>query len=86
MTITKIAFTALLFSLTLTACQAQRKPQTVAAKRVATYVAPTASEIEQKVDALLRQMTLEEKVGQMAQITLDVIGKGENRYSSFEPL
>ncbi|MFT2010579.1 glycoside hydrolase family 3 N-terminal domain-containing protein [Pontibacter sp. 13R65] len=87
MTLKNVAFTALLFSLTLTACQAQRKTQSVATKRAtAAYVAPTASEIEQKVDALLRQMTLEEKVGQMAQITLDVIGKGENRYSSFEPL
>lgn len=30
-------------------------------------------------------MTLEEKVGQMAQITLDVIGKGESRHASYEP-
>ncbi len=40
----------------------------------------------QKIESLLSQMSLEEKVGQMAQITLDVVGKGENRYSSFEPL
>ena len=38
-----------------------------------------------RIDALLRKMTLEEKVGQMAQITLDVIGKGKNRFASFEP-
>ena len=31
-------------------------------------------------------MTVKEKVGQMAQITLDVIGKGNDRYTSFEPL
>jgi beta-glucosidase len=30
----------------------------------------------QKVDALLKQMTLEEKVGQMTQVTLAVIAKG----------
>ena len=42
--------------------------------------------VEQKIDALISKMTLEEKVGQMAQITLDVVGKGENRYSSYEPL
>ena len=31
-------------------------------------------------------MTLEEKVGQMAQITLDVITEGDNVFSSDEPL
>ncbi|MNK06395.1 Periplasmic beta-glucosidase precursor [compost metagenome] len=41
--------------------------------------------INQKVDALLAKMTIEEKVGQMAQITLDVIGKGKDRYTSDEP-
>ncbi|WP_421873054.1 glycoside hydrolase family 3 N-terminal domain-containing protein [Marinoscillum sp.] len=39
-----------------------------------------------KVEAILSKMTLEEKVGQMAQITLDVITQGENIYSSHEPL
>lgn len=41
--------------------------------------------LQQKVNALLAKMTLEEKVGQMAQITLDVIGKGKDRFSSDEP-
>ncbi|UII20647.1 glycoside hydrolase family 3 N-terminal domain-containing protein [Fulvivirga ligni] len=41
---------------------------------------------EAKIEALIKKMTLEEKVGQMAQITLDVIGKGDNIYSSYEPL
>ena len=41
--------------------------------------------INKKVDALLAKMTIEEKVGQMAQITLDVIGKGKDRYTSDEP-
>lgn len=44
------------------------------------------ADIDKKVEALLSKMTLEEKVGQMTQITLDVIGKGKDRYSSFEPL
>lgn len=43
------------------------------------------SPLQQKVNALLAKMTLEEKVGQMAQITLDVIGKGNDRFSSVEP-
>ncbi len=38
-----------------------------------------------KIEQLLAKMTLEEKVGQMAQITLDVIGKGKNRFESDEP-
>jgi len=41
--------------------------------------------IDKKVNALLKKMTLEEKVGQMAQITLDVVGKGKSRYESYEP-
>lgn len=40
---------------------------------------------DKKVEALLSEMTLEEKVGQMAQITLDVIGNGEGRFTSKEP-
>ncbi|MGF1923982.1 MAG: glycoside hydrolase family 3 N-terminal domain-containing protein [Bacteroidia bacterium] len=43
------------------------------------------SPIQQKVNSLLAKMTLEEKVGQMAQVTLDVIGKGKDRFSSDEP-
>ncbi|AZQ61383.1 beta-glucosidase [Flammeovirga pectinis] len=42
--------------------------------------------IEEKVDKILMQLTLEEKVGQMTQITLDVITKGENVFVSDEPL
>ncbi len=42
-------------------------------------------QISARADELLSKMTIEEKVGQMTQATLDVIGKGENRYSSYEP-
>lgn len=42
--------------------------------------------IDQKVKALLAKMTLEEKVGQMAQITLDVVTNGKDRFSSYEPV
>jgi beta-glucosidase len=38
-------------------------------------VAPKNADVL-KVDALLKQMTLEEKVGQMTQVTLAVIAKG----------
>ena len=47
---------------------------------------PKAGKTNAKIESLISKMTVEEKVGQMAQATLDVIGKGENRYSSFEPL
>ena len=46
----------------------------------------TDPEINRKVEALLKQMTLEEKVGQMAQITVDVVAKGPNRGESDEPV
>lgn len=45
-----------------------------------------ASDTASKVDALMAKMTLEEKVGQMAQVTLDVITKGKNEFESDEPL
>ncbi|MBU2913406.1 glycoside hydrolase family 3 N-terminal domain-containing protein [Reichenbachiella agariperforans] len=40
----------------------------------------------ERVEKLLAQMTLEEKVGQMAQVTLDVITEGDTEFSSYEPL
>lgn len=43
------------------------------------------SEVGLQVEELLQEMTLEEKVGQMMQITLDVLGKGEDEQSSYEP-
>lgn len=43
------------------------------------------SPYEDKIEAILQKMTVEEKVGQTAQFTLDVIGKGENVYSSHFP-
>ncbi|MBC7653408.1 MAG: glycoside hydrolase family 3 C-terminal domain-containing protein [Oligoflexus sp.] len=46
----------------------------------------TPSTISAKVAQLLSKMTLEEKVGQMAQVTVDVITKGKDRFSSFEPV
>jgi beta-glucosidase len=41
--------------------------------------------IEKQIDSIMAQMTLAEKVGQMAQFTLDVIGKGGGLYASGEP-
>jgi beta-glucosidase len=47
---------------------------------------PRKKSVEADVEALMAKMTLEEKVGQMAQVTLDVITKGKNEYESDEPL
>lgn len=41
--------------------------------------------IEAKVANLVKSMTLEEKVGQMTQVTLDVLLEGQDAQSSFEP-
>src|SRR5438093_3457194 len=38
----------------------------------------TSKDIERKVNDLLKKMTLEEKIGQMTQITLDVVSKGDS--------
>lgn len=43
------------------------------------------SPYEEKIEKLLGRMTVAEKVGQTAQFTLDVIGEGENVYSSHFP-
>ena len=44
------------------------------------------SEIDKKVNNILKSMTLDEKVGQMTQINLTVIAKGPNKWSSSFPL
>lgn len=44
-----------------------------------------SSDLDQRAEKILSQMTLEEKVGQMTQITLDVVGNGESVYSSGIP-
>lgn len=43
------------------------------------------NETDTKIDKMISEMTLEEKVGQMTQITLDVIGNGEGRHESKVP-
>ncbi len=43
------------------------------------------SAIERKIDSVMAGMTLEEKVGQMTQLALDVLGEGGNAFYSDEP-
>lgn len=44
------------------------------------------SEIDQKVAQLIQSMSIEEKAGQMTQITLDVLTEGDSPMGSYEPL
>ncbi|MFI2742797.1 glycoside hydrolase family 3 N-terminal domain-containing protein [Zhouia sp. PK063] len=66
----KYTFAFMLSCTSFSLVQAQQKPEN----------------IDAKVEELLSKMTLEEKVGQMTQITIDVITKGKDRYSSEEPI
>jgi beta-glucosidase len=42
------------------------------------FPAATVKAIDKKVDALLKKMTLEEKIGQMTQVTIDVVSQGSD--------
>ena len=46
---------------------------------------PTDESMEQKIESLVKRMTLEEKIGQMTQLTLDVLGEGNSIYESHLP-
>ena len=52
----------------------------------ATPVIPVDKQLEAKVDSLLKSLSLEEKIGQMTQLTLDVVTKGDNVYHTTFPL
>ena len=43
------------------------------------------SHLESRIDSVISKMTLEEKVGQMSQFTIDLLGKGGNAFVSDEP-
>jgi beta-glucosidase len=71
-----------------TSIQAQKikvKSKPAQSARTNAYQAPAPAEIDRRVEALLTQMTLEEKVGQMTQVALDVVGKGASRTSADAP-
>lgn len=82
----RVSLPALLLITSFVAAQAQQRP--AGAKPAAAAVAkPTApAGTDPRVEAMLAKMTLEEKVGQMAQINLDVVAKGSSRFNSDEPL
>jgi len=44
------------------------------------------SNIYKRIDSIMSDMSIEQKIGQMAQINLTVIANGPDKWSSFEPL
>ena len=48
-------------------------------------ILPAQVDVDKKAEDILSKMTLEEKVGQMGQITLDVIGNGNDVFTSNVP-
>ena len=50
-----------------------------------TNTIPKKSEIDVKVSELLSQMTLEEKVGQMTQISINLLLDGDSLYAPYQP-
>lgn len=47
---------------------------------------PTDKTVEKKIEATLSKMSLDEKIGQMTQLTLDVVTKGDNVFHTEFPL
>ena len=46
----------------------------------------TNSDIDKRIDSIMSDMSIEQKIGQMAQINLTVIANGPDKWSSYEPL
>lgn len=57
----------------------------VLAQNIVPPAIPKDKKIEQKVEAKLKKMSLEEKVGQMAQLAIDVISKRSNPFEGINP-
>ncbi len=74
----KILIPFVAVALTLGACTAQKSNVPPAI--------PQDNDMEQKIESILKKMTLEEKVGQMTQLTIDVVGKGNNVFHTLIPM
>ena len=57
---------------------------TAMAQTTVALAIPRDENIEKKVEALLEKMTLEEKIGQMTELTIDVITKRDNPTKEFQ--
>ena len=56
----------------------------VSAQSLVAPAIPRNEQIEQKIEALLKKMTLEEKVGQMTELTIDMLQKHSNSPQDIE--
>lgn len=54
-------------------------------KKTVNPAIPQNANTEEKVEAWIKKLTLEEKIGQMTQLTIDVIGKGNNAFHTLIP-
>lgn len=57
----------------------------VAASAAAPKAIPTDRNIEKRVEQTLRRMTLDEKIGQMTELSIDVLGSWQNGEFHFDP-
>lgn len=60
----------------------------VLASTAQTTVAPAIprdEKIEQQIETLLKKMTLDEKVGQMCELTIDLLQKRANPFAGLDP-
>lgn len=46
---------------------------------------PRDEKIEQQIETLLKKMTLDEKVGQMCELTIDLLQKRANPFAGLDP-
>ena len=81
----RVLASTILLLVTLPGVHGQTKQAPSTQSQAKAQKASVRTQLDRKVEELLSKMTLEEKVGQMTQITLDVIGKGKSRFASDEP-
>ncbi len=74
-----------ILGLLIVSCNSETNTTTTSNQPASQTTSKEDSELDKKVASLLSEMTLEEKVGQMTQITLDVVTKGDDQYSSSLP-
>lgn len=70
----------LILSLALSGFMLSTAAQTTVAPAI-----PRNEKIEQQIETLLKKMTLEEKVGQMCELTIDLLQKRANPFAGIDP-
>ena len=68
----------------LLSCLAAGTVLTAAAQQTVAPAIPRDEKIEQRVEEILKKMTLDEKIGQMCELTIDVIQKRVNPFEGID--